>query len=290
MNRSWIVAVLFSALPAMSCADEIKIPNALVKVIDQLDLPARQAGTIAQLDVQEGARVKEGTVLARVEDTEARFAEERAKVELQIAVQNAASDVAVRAAERTLLAARAELKRAEEARSKLRDLVTESEMDKLRLAADQATLAIEKAQHERAVAQLQRELKKVEADFSARKVALHLAIAPFPGVIVQVHKRLGDWVEPGDKLLRLIRLDRLRTEAFLDAGAATPGMEGRPVTLTVEQPGKPAAVYPGKLTFVSPEIDPINRSVRVLAEFENPNSNLQPGTRGTLTIPAGAGR
>src|SRR5215471_5334705 len=93
MNRSWIVAVLFSALPAMSCADEIKIPNALVKVIDQLDLPARQAGTIAQLDVQEGARIKEGAVLARVEDTEARFAEERAKVELQIAVQNAASDV-----------------------------------------------------------------------------------------------------------------------------------------------------------------------------------------------------
>ena len=103
-------------------------------------------------------------------------------------------------------------------------------------------------------------------------------------MIVQVHKHLGDWVEPGDKLLRLIRLDRLRTEAFLDAAQATPGMEGRAVSLSVEQPGKAAIVFPGKLIFVSPEIDPNNRSVRVLAEFNNPNSALQPGMRGTLTI------
>ena len=287
MIRSLTIALLFAATSV--AAEEIKIPGALVKLIDQLDVPARQSGTIAELSVQEGARVKQGAVLARVEDTEAKFAEERANVELQIATQNATSDVAVRSGERTLVAAAAELKRAEEARAKLRDLVTESEMDKLRLAADQARLAIEKAQHERAVAQLQRDLKKVEADFSARKVALHQAVAPFPGVVVQVNKRLGDWVEPGDKLLRLVRLDRLRTEAYLDAAAATAGLEGRPVTLTVEQPGKSPAVFPGKLTFVSPEIDPINRSVRVLAEFENPNFALQPGMRGTLTIPT-AGR
>jgi len=56
------------------------------------------------------------------------------------------------------------------------------------------------------------------------------------------------------------------------------------VSLTVEQPGKPAVVFPGKLIFVSPEIDTNNRSVRVLAEFENPNFALQPGMRGTLTI------
>jgi len=291
MNRCLIFALsLLTPLLSASAAEEVKIPNALVKLADQLDVPARQAGTIAQFEVQEGVRVKEGAVLARVEDTEAKFAEERAKVELQIATQNAVGDVAVRSAERTLVAAVAEMKRAEEARTKLRDLVTESEMDKLRLTADQARLAIEKAQHERAVAQLQRDLKKVEAEFSARKVALHLAVAPFPGVIVQVHKRLGDWVEPGDKLLRLIRLDRLRTEAFLDAAQAAPGLEGRPVTLTVEQAGKSPAIFSGKLIFVSPEIDPINRSVRVLAEFDNPNFALQPGMRGTLSIPAAPAR
>ena len=79
-----------------------------------------------------------------------------------------------------LVSAEAELRRADEARTKLRNLVPETEMDKLRLTADQSKLAIEKAHHERAIALLQRDLKKVEAEFSARKVALHLAVALFP--------------------------------------------------------------------------------------------------------------
>jgi RND family efflux transporter MFP subunit len=271
-------------LSGSGAGGEIKIAGALVKLIDQVDVPAREAGTLMQLEVQEGSRVKAGAMLARIDDTEARFAEERAKVELQIAIKNAESDVAVRSAQRAVQTADLELKRAEEARLKLRDVVTETELDKLRLAADQAKLGVEKAQQERAVAQLQRDLKRVEVDFAGRNVSRREASAPFPGVVVQVHKHVGDWVQPGDKLLRVIRLDRLRVEGFLEAAEATPGLEGRPATLTVDLPGKPGASFSGKLTFVSPEIDPFNRSVRVLAEIENPNFALQPGLRGTLTV------
>jgi len=268
-------------------ADDIKIPGALVKLIDQLEVPAMEAGAITQLAVQEGARVQTGSLLAGIDDTEARFAQERAKVELAIAARAAQSDVVVRSAERTLQAAEAELRRAEEARLKLRDLVPESEMEKLRLAADQARLAIEKAQHDLAIAQLQHDLKKVEVEFAARNVGRRQAVAPFSGVVVQIHKRLGDWVEPGDKLLRIIRLDRLRIEAFLGSTQAAPSLEGKAVALAIDLPGKPASVFPGKLIFVSPEIDPLNRSVRILAEFENPGFVLQPGMRGTLAIPGG---
>lgn len=267
-------------------AEEIKIAGALVKLIDQLDVPAREAGTIVELAVREGARVKAGDFLARIDDTEARFAQERAKVELQIAGQNAASDVAVRAAQRAQHTAEVELKRAEEARQRLRESVTEAELEKLRLTADQAKLAVEKSQQERAIAQLQRDLKKVEADFSARTVARREAAATFPGVVVQVNKQVGDWVQPGDKILRVVRLDRLRVEGFLDATHATSGLEGSPVSLLIDVPGKPSAVFRGKLTFVSPEIDPFNRSVRVLAEIENPSLSLQPGLRGTLVLGA----
>ena len=284
MKRFLTLIVLMLASGSAHAADEIKIPSALLKLIDQLDVPAREIGLLTSLNAQEGSRVGEGTALAGIDDTEARFAQERAKVELSIATQAAASDVGVRAGARALQAAEAELRRAEEARLKLRDIVTESEMDRLRLAVDQARLAIEKAQHELSVAKLQCDLKKVEVEFAARAVARRQITAPFPGVVVQVHRRLGDWVQPGDKLLRLIRMDRLRVEAFLDSAQATANLEGRPVALSLESSSKSAATYPGKLIFVSPEIDPINRSVRILAEFENPNFELKPGMRGTLTI------
>jgi len=276
LTLTWLLA-------APLVAEELKISGALVKLIDQLDVPAREPGTIVELSVREGARVKADAVLARIDDADARFAENRAKVELQIASQNAASDVAVRSAQRALATAESELKRAADARQKLRDVVTETEIEKLRLAVDQAKLAVEKAQQELAVSQLQRDLKKVEAEFAAVTVARRQARAPFPGVVVQVHKQVGDWVQPGDKLLRVIRLDRLRVEAFLEAARVTPNLEGQTVALAVE--GQPSgAVYRGKLTFVSPEIDPFNKSVRILAEIENPNLILQPGSRGILTI------
>ena len=278
--------LLASSLPAA----DIKIENALVKLIDQLDLPAREAGTLVQLDVQEGAKVPAGAPLVRIDDTEARFAEERAKVELQISSKKAASDVAIRAAERASQAAALELKRAEDARQRLRDVVTENEIEKLRLAADQAKLAIEKAQQEQAVAELERNLKKVECDFAAANVARRQSAAPFPGVIVQVYKHVGDWAQPGDKLLRVVRLDRLRVEGFLDAAQTVPGLEGRPVTLLVDLPGRPGATFSGKLIFVSPEIDPFNKSARILAEIENPHLQLQPGLRGTIVIKSPSGR
>ncbi len=281
--RHWLLLLAMLTVPPAAGADEIKIAGALVKLLDQHDAPARETGSIVQLAVQEGSRVKAGDLLARIDDTEARYAEDRARVELAIADQQATSDVAVRLAERTLLTAEGDLRRAGEARQKLRNIVTDAEYEKLRLAVDQARLAVEKAQQDRAVAQLQRDLKKVEADFAAQQVARHQATAPFAGVVVQVNKRAGDWVESGDKILRVVRLDRLRVEGMLDAAIAKPGLEGRPVTLTLDgMSGNDT--FAGKLIFVSPEIDPINRSVRILAEIENPNSALQPGSRGTLTI------
>jgi macrolide-specific efflux system membrane fusion protein len=271
------------SLPVAANAEEIKIAGVLVKLLDQHDAPAQETGSLTELAVQEGSRVKAGDLLARVDDTEARYAEDRARVELAIATQQAASDVANRLAERTLETATGELRRADEARQKLRNIITEAEYEKLRLAADQARLALEKAQQDRSVAQLQRDLKKVEAEFAARQTARHQATAPFGGVVVQINRRAGDWVEPGDKILRLIRLDRLRVEGFLDAAVAKPSLEGRPVTLTLDG-GSGNETFAGKLIFVSPEIDPINRNVRILAEIENPDYALQPGSRGTLTI------
>jgi macrolide-specific efflux system membrane fusion protein len=285
--RCLLAAVVSAGLVASAYpldAQEITIAGALVKLIDQLDVPAREAGTVIALELQEGARVEEGALLARIDDTEARFALDRARIDLDIARQTAASDVAQRGAERTLATAQSELQRALEAREKLRDIVTDTELDRLRLAVDQARLAVEKAKQDQAVARLTVDSKQVEAEFAAQKVQRRQVLAPFGGVVVQVHKRRGDWVEPGEKLLRLVRLDRLRVEGHLDARYATAQLAGKSVVLTVEFPGQAAQKWPGKLTFVSPEIDPFNKQIRVLAEIDNPQGTLQPGLRGMLTI------
>ncbi|MDX1947205.1 MAG: efflux RND transporter periplasmic adaptor subunit [Pirellulaceae bacterium] len=278
------VALLHAIFAGLTHGEELQVTSALVRLIDQLDIPAQEPGAVAALEVQEGSRVAAGEILARLDDTDARYAVERARIELEIARQNAALDIAVRSAERNLVTAQAELQRALDAREKLRDIVTDSELDRFRLAADQAKLAVEKAKQDQAAARLTEQSKQIEADFAAKKLARRQLVAPFAGTVVQVHKHRGDWVEPGEKLLRLVRLDRLRVEAQLDAKYAAAPLAGRPVSLVVEAPGGGTLQFVGKLVFVSPEIDPFNRQIRVLAEIENPDGKLQPGLRGTLKI------
>ena len=78
--RALVVMALASPPIATEAADEIKIANVLVKLLDQHDVPAREKGTIKELVVQEGSRVKTDDVLITIDDTEARYAEDRARV------------------------------------------------------------------------------------------------------------------------------------------------------------------------------------------------------------------
>jgi macrolide-specific efflux system membrane fusion protein len=100
-----------------------------------------------------------------------------------------------------------------------------------------------------------------------------------------VLKQPGEWVEPGEPIVRILRLDRLKAEGLVSADALDGSLLGRPVTLTVNQSQKPVQ-YRGKIAFVSPEVDPVNGQVRFWAEIENADLALRPGLHGSLTISA----
>ena len=282
----WVASLGMCAagLLAVEAGEPDTVP-VLINLLEQAEVPAREAGVLLSLDAQEGTPVKEGAVLARIDDTEAVFLQQRAKLELDIAVKNAANDLAVRTAEKTRDVAQAIYQRTDEGAQKFRNSISQTELDHLRLDADKAELALRQAQHEWEVAKVTAQLKQVEFEFACRHVERRKITAPFGGVVVEVNRRRGEWVEPGNRVLRLVRLDRLRAEGFLDAQQARPELAGRRVTLTIDPSEKLPQPVTGKIVFVSPEVDPVNGQVRVLAEIENPSLTLRPGVRATMAIP-----
>lgn len=278
-----LVGVVLAALDRPA-AGQIEVPKVLVKLIDQVEVPAREAGVLVSVDVTESSRVAVGALLARVDDTEAQLAQQRAKVELEMARQLALSDTAIRSAEKALKVAQDEYQRAYASNAKFPDLTTKTEIDRLRLAMDQAALAVDQAKQEQSQAALAEQLKQVALTAAERAVERRRIEAPLAGVVVQVIARRGEWVQPGDKILRIVRLDRLRAEGFAAAREVTSQLEGRGVRLLVDLPGKGPTTFAGKLVFVGREIDPFNGQVRVIAEIENPNLTLHPGLAGALTI------
>jgi multidrug efflux pump subunit AcrA (membrane-fusion protein) len=145
-------------------------------------------------------------------------------------------------------------------------------------------LAVERAKFELGIAKLTRSLQESERALAAARLDQHGIVAPLAGMVVDVKARRGEWVKPGEQVMRVLRVDRLRVDGFLSADDVRGGLQGAPVTLTVRLPGGEEAEFAGQVQFVSPEISPVDRKVRIWAAVENPDLRLQPGMSGTLVM------
>lgn len=287
MSTTAIVLVL-SAIVGDSApespGDRIEIPSALVKLVEQVDVPAREAGVLAAVHVVEGRMVEEGEPLAQIVDTEARIAEATAKDELEIARKNAENDVNTRFAKKSVEVAKAELARSIESIEQYPKSISDSEMDRLRLLVERASLEVEQAQREFEIAGFTRQIRESQHEAAEEKVERHRITAPLGGVVVQINRRRGEWVEPGEMVMRILRLDRLRAEGFLHVRYLRHELQDWQVKLTVDLPGDPGAEFPGKVVFLSPEIDPVNSQISIWVEIDNQDLRLRPGMRAKMTI------
>jgi macrolide-specific efflux system membrane fusion protein len=269
-------------------ADHIRVENVLVALSEHVELPAKVAGPLSDLSIREGDIVEPGQQLAALEDQEARIAASKAQRELAIAQKKAENDVSIRFARKAHEVAAAEYRRAQESVEKFRKSVSETELDQLRLAAEKALLAIEQAQDEQTIARLTLHQKETELEAARLKLDQHRVNAPFAGMVVQVKKQRGEWLSPGETVLRLVRLDRLRVEAFVPARDFSANLHGERVKFVVDASSKGSSSFDGVVAFVSPEVNPVNGQVRLWAEIENKSLLLRPGQAGTLVVPSAA--
>ncbi|MBS0260865.1 MAG: HlyD family efflux transporter periplasmic adaptor subunit, partial [Planctomycetes bacterium] len=158
--------------------------------------------------------------------------------------------------------------------------IKKSELSSLELATTQKKLDLSQAEEDVQVAELARQIKESEVVRATRDLDRRKIRAPVAGMVVQLHKHRGEWVQPGEKVMRVIRLDRLRAEGFVHTKHLDRDLLNAVARVRVTVPGRPEAEFTGRVVFVSPEIDPVNEQVRVWAEVDNPDLVLRPGLRG----------
>lgn len=283
---AWTVALsmLVATPPVGSEGHSVEVSAALVKLMNQVDVPAREGGVLSGVEIREGQIVKEGELIAQVMDVEARIAEERAKIEVDIARKTTENDVKLRFAKKSAEVAKAELRRSMASVDKYKKSVSDTDLERMQLVVDKSLLEIEQADHEFRIALLSRLVKDNEYRAAQEAVKRHQIIAPLAGVVVSVAKHRGEWVKPGDTVARILHLDRVKAEGFLKVDHLTSNLDGCPVKLIVDLPGAPATEFTGKVTFLHPEIDPVNAQIRVWAEILNEGLRLRPGMRARMII------
>jgi macrolide-specific efflux system membrane fusion protein len=280
---SLITFVLAASLVA-SRAEAVEVSSMVLKLVETIEVPAEETGVLADLRVAEGQIIRPGELLAQIDDDDARLALERAKIEYAVAQSNAQNDVNVRFAKKAVDVAKAELQRSLDSINKYPKSISASEMDRLKLVVEKNFLEVEQAQHEFDLANFTVKIKANDLQAAESKLTHHRIAAVSAGIVAQVHRHRGEWVRPGEPVLRVLRLDRLRAEGFLKSQDVTPGLLGRTVKLVIEQGGDAGREVEGKISFVDPEIDPVNSQVRVWVDIGNADLKLRPGMRAKMML------
>lgn len=283
MRNLALSTAIVSFVATLARAETVRIESVGVTLLAKADVPAQEAGVAADIRVREGQVVQSGDVLVQLDDVDRQLELQQSHIERRNAAEIAANDVKIRLARKSLELADVDLRRAEESNQQLPMSVTKSQLDRLRLAVERARLEIEQSEHEVAAAKRALEaadhaVRIAEAGVQRRKV-----VSPIAGVVVEVNLRKGEWAQPGETVVRVLRTDRLRVEGFVPAERVTKPWAGKSAILHVASAGG-AEKLSGVVTFVSPEANPVNGQVRVLAEIDNSRGLLRPGLVGTLTI------
>lgn len=267
------------------------LEDCLVSAFDHVQVPGREAGVLDALDPQtslEGSEVRKGDILGALDSEDLIAKEEMAELEIEVAKAQAENDAQVQAMILTKKVAEAELKSAEDANRKQPGTITANEIRRLRLTVDRAGYEIEVATLERAnfgrTAKIKEaQLKSVRVEIERRKV-----VSPLDGVIVKRMKQQGEWVQPGESIVEVVRLDRLRVEGTVDTDKHSPReIAGGKVTVTVQTPDRGEVKAEGVIEYVSPVVQG-HVGFRVWTEIENRREGnhwlFQPGTVATMEI------
>ena len=254
---------------------------------------------IVELPFDEGASVKQGTVIARVDDSD--YRQQVAIAEANVAVQQRQLDAAERnrdAARKVVLSDQADVEYKTVDFDRIEKLAQQHYMsadsrDLAAAALKQSHAALERDGALSAAADRNVELAKANIHNAAE--ALKLAritesyttlTAPIDGVVLVRQAELGEVVSPGTPIFTLADIDHVWLRAYVnetDVGRIRFGEQA--VVTTDNYPGKR---YQGRVSFIAQQAEFTPKSVethaervtlvyRVRIDVENPTHELVPG-------------
>ncbi len=282
-----LLVSLVMAFTATVTAAEPVLDGCLVSLIDEVKIPAREAGVIVRLAIRQGDVVKKGDILASIDDDQPQMEKRRADAEHKQAVAKASSDVDVRYSEKAYDVAKATHLKAEQSHDRVKDSVGEVERQRLKLEWEKAELQIEQAKLERHLAALAATSKEVELMAAENAIERRIIRSPLDGEVEEVFPHEGEWLQPGEPLARIITIDRLYVEGFVDASRFGPAaLRARPVTVQATLDNGRVEQFQGQIFKIKHRVE--GGSYRVVAEVKNRQDGgewlLRPGQIVRMTV------
>jgi multidrug efflux pump subunit AcrA (membrane-fusion protein) len=265
-----------------------RIERALVSLDKDIEVSSLAPGKLTMVEVREGDQVRTGDQVAQVDDREPQLKKRAAEIQLLAALTQARDEIPVIYARASSAVAKAEYLEHKEATEKVPGTVADATIRRLKLQVEESRLLIKKNEMERKVAQMNADVHQADVDSADEEIRRRRLLSDVDGLVVEVFRDKGEWVQAGDVVMRVVRMDRLRVEGFLNSANFDPfQIEGKPVTVRVELAQGRHAEFSGKIVFVSPIIQ-AKGNFLVRSEVENKQVNgswvMRPGMDAEMEI------
>lgn len=258
-----------------------------IAVDQQADISAKIPGRIEQVFVDQGDFVHKGQLIATLEDTDIQRAIQSAQAHLEEA---RATVQAARATEQARRATKWQTQRAwgREKHLVATGAVSQEEADsyeeQYRTAARGVDAAVaDVASAMRGVGAAQADVRLQQFNLSETKIFTYL-----PGVVVNLPKRPGDAIVPGESVVTVADPSITLVNAFVDQRFSGKLNAGQPATVIVL--GRASQPFQGYVYRISPQADPGTEEMTVEVTFPLPPKELQIGQWADVYIDVGGVR
>lgn len=129
--------------------------------------------------------------------------------------------------------------------------------------------------------QLEFDVAKAEHELSAEQLTRRSIAAPFDGSIAEYFLNIGEACQIQQPLLRLVNTRHCRFISNVDAKAGRALKIGQSVDLEIDSGLTPLRLK-GRVSFVSPVVDPASGLLKVKVVFDNLDGEIRPGVAGKL--------
>ncbi|HYE31446.1 MAG TPA: efflux RND transporter periplasmic adaptor subunit [Methylomirabilota bacterium] len=252
---------------------------------DEAALSVKVEGRLEAIHVDLGTSVAKGAPVAQVErrdyelkvkQAEAALAQARARVGLPVNGNETSLDPEDSTLVREARAVRDEAKRS---RDRVAALVKSGVVPPAEGESTESAFLVAQSKYDAALQEVNNRLAllreaAVGVEIAKQQLADTTVLAPFDGVIRERRASPGEYLQIGEQVATLVRVNPLRLRVEIPERQAWKIRVGQPVTVTVEGAESP---YTGSLTRVSPTISETNRMLVAEAELAN-DGRLRPGS------------
>lgn len=296
----FILALQFlTTVCSFAQSETITIHDAQLRLVNDVRVSTQEAGIVKHVPVQPNAVLKRDDLLVELGSEIEKSLAAGAEKQLSIAKAESNNDVDLRFAEKSAEVAGTELERARAAAARYARAVSQTEIDRLRLQFEQAQLSGEQARHDSALNRLRTELKENEFELAKIKLRQRTIRTPIDGQVAELFVQEGEWAELGAPIARIVNLDKLRVVALVPEEHLFAIKQGQAAKLTIaigkttrDQGAQDSKAQSksiqakGEVSFVSPELNPVNREFVIWVDIDNREKKLRPGLVGKLELGA----